>query len=29
MPSMKDGHPVADIGLSRKEELKTVSENLD
>jgi uncharacterized membrane protein YkoI len=29
MPSLKDGHPVADVGLVKGTEWKTVSENLD
>jgi hypothetical protein len=29
MPSMKDGHPVADVTLLKGEEWKTVSEKLD
>lgn len=29
MPSMKDGHPVAEINVSRGDETKTVSEKLD
>jgi hypothetical protein len=29
MPSMKDGHPVAEITLVKGEEFKTVSEKLD
>ena len=29
MPSMKDGHPVAEITLLKGEEFKTVSEKLD
>ncbi len=29
MPSLKDGHPVADVGLVKGTEWKTVSEKLD
>jgi hypothetical protein len=29
MPSLKDGHPVAEITLIKGEEFKTVSEKLD
>jgi hypothetical protein len=29
MPSLKDGHPVAEITLVKGEEFKTVSEKLD
>jgi hypothetical protein len=29
MPSMKDGHPVAEITLLKGEMFKTVSEKLD